>query len=127
MFHLIWSVIGTIIIIFVWIFRKRIFHSRPPRRRSTHHTKSDVVRKPYDFTTPYPQDFLDLNFNKDIKGKSNSFIGLHDNAGVIFAEDFIQEQKEKLKTFKEPASYTPYIQDYIMYVNRPPLQPFPRY
>lgn len=51
------------------------------------------------------------------------YIGEHMNTGVTFDKEFLQ--KEQQVSFKDPASYTPYSQDYIRKVVRPKPKPFP--
>lgn len=91
--------------------------------KADHH----ALPRPNSVDGPYPQDFLDAQFDKQKELDLSKYIGTYDNAGVIYADDFIKQQYEKAISIKEPASYTPYIQDYVIRVDRPPLQPFPRY
>jgi len=76
---------------------------------------------------PYPSSFLKLMFDKKTQMETDRYIGTWDNAGVIYDRDFVDREKKKIGTLREPASYTPYIQDYVHIVDRPMLQPFPTY
>ncbi len=44
--------------------------------------------------------------------------------GVIYPASFLAATSSKPST-KEPASYTPYVQDYIVPIRRPKVKPFP--
>jgi hypothetical protein len=62
---------------------------------------------------PYPQDFLDEQFDEKTKQQKDQYIGDYDNAGVIYDEKFARDQVEKSFSIKEPSSFTPYIEDYV--------------
>lgn len=49
--------------------------------------------------------------------------GTWQNAGVIYDKKFLA--KMDTTSNKEPASFTPYIEDYMLHVQRPKLKPFP--
>jgi hypothetical protein len=79
------------------------------------------------FVLQYPQQFLDFHFDQRQKRKSDQYIGRHSNAGVIYSDEFIKRQLANTVSTKEPAAFTPYIEDYVIQVSRPPVHPFPRY
>ena len=102
---------------------RSLAHRRLPQQALT---DNDVSRHTIPHVDgPYPKEFLDAQFNK--AKQKDKYIGIYDNAGVIYADDFIKQQYANVISIREPASYTPYIEDYVLQVDRPSLQPFPRY
>lgn len=131
-------IVISLVCLFAYLFRnyivrisKSIFDTNRRRRRALDiHVSKGVSQEqsiPENPFAPYPKAFLDLNFSDDVKKDTDKYIGNYDNAGVIFAKDFIQEQYAKTLTIEKPASYTPYIEDYVHMVKRPPLKKFPKY
>ena len=51
--------------------------------------------------------------------------GTWQNAGVIYSPKYLANTT--LPTLKEPASFTPYIEDYMLTVQRPKMKPFPNF
>ena len=82
----------------------------------------------HPFVASYPKEFLESQFprNKTQQRYKDRYIGTFMNAGVIYDKEFI-ETHQNTQTFREPAAYTPYAQDYIHYVERPEAKPFPSY
>lgn len=75
----------------------------------------------------YPKEFLDSYFDEETKRRKDVHIGNYMNAGVIYDDDFRKKQYENAISIKEPAAYTPFIQDYVLHVKRPPVKPMPMY
>ncbi|RKO87384.1 hypothetical protein BDK51DRAFT_26755 [Blyttiomyces helicus] len=72
---------------------------------------------PGEFDSPYTPSYLETHFPKDVVAGRirDEYLYLDDNSGVIFDEDIIA--KDHIRYHKEPAMYTPYISDYVHYIN----------
>lgn len=98
---------------------------RSPKQYIVHNSvrKNVTIQPDPDLNTaPYPQTFLNVHFQND---KQNSQIGNHFTSGVIFSKDYIHKDLKNSFSIKQPASYTPFIQDYVHMVNRPVPKPLP--
>lgn len=118
-------------VIALYSFRDKVVDFLTPRRVPRRYKGAEVVnitdtnKKPH--SGPYSQEFLDSHFNDAVIQRKDSQTGQWMNAGVIYDEAFRQRQEQNAISIKEPASYTPYIQDYVQIVKRPPVKPMPTF
>lgn len=62
---------------------------------------------------------------KKVELRDTSPTGEWLTAGVIYSPSFLARTEEP--TIKDPASFTPYIDDYLLPIARPKRKPFPNY
>jgi hypothetical protein len=112
--------------------RRRIRDEKPiqvtPKIENRTTFSQTVMTLPRDgFDTPYPKNFLESQFPSDTikQERKDQYIDSYMNTGVHLAASFFSEQEEI--SVKEPASFTPYPEDYVLKVARPPEHPYPRY
>lgn len=109
------------------------FYSRLPKRNrfQRHSSPRFIVDKRLEDTwnASFPKEFIESQFSSSkISAQQqykDRYIGAYMNAGVIYDENFLREQNKP--SFREPATYTPFAQDYIHHVKRPPPKQFPSY
>jgi hypothetical protein len=112
----------TVTILSLWFIYKRL-----PRRKKSYKSKVAYYNQPRLYISSFPRDFIESQFpiNKQQQMYRDRYIGTFMNAGVIYDEQFLR--KQNMRTLREPATFTPFAQDYVHYVKRPKVKTFPLY
>lgn len=113
------------------LFRKRFTRGNTNGKMdhgtdSTDGTDGNIIMEK-TYTSSFPRAFIESQFPKDMEAQTykDRYIGTFMNAGVIYDEAFVKRQNAPSR--KDPASFTPYADDYNHYVERPPPKPFPTF
>lgn len=79
----------------------------------------EAPREPLKKSPKEPRPYLIL----DTDDPTGTFVG----AGVIYSPSFIKRAQRDAGSFSQPHAFTPYIDDYVRTIRRPPMKPLTRY